>query len=224
MDFSVSEILKHFTPATWVIFTTLVVMSVLSVSVAINRGMHFMKTRAKSREFAASVAGALKKADIEAVMRAASSEEYAAGYLPSIVAAGLTDARELKQKELGLENLETVASAMDRAMEVEGHAQRRWMTGLATVASTAPFVGLLGTVIGIITALAGMASSGSGGLEAVAGGIGEALIMTAIGLFVAIPAVWLYNWANGEIESLSHEMGTASSEMLDYIRKNRAAI
>ena len=96
------------------------------------------------------------------------------------------------------------------------------MSALATIGSTAPFVGLLGTVVGIITAFQGIAATGSGGLGAVSAGISEALVETALGLVVAIPAVWFYNYLTGRIEYFNVEMDNSSSELLDYFIKNTA--
>ena len=93
------------------------------------------------------------------------------------------------------------------------------MSSLATIGATAPFVGLLGTVVGIITAFQGIAATGSGGLGAVSAGISEALVETALGLVVAIPAVWFYNYLTGRIEYFNVEMDNSSSEMVDYFIK-----
>src|SRR6266850_1918838 len=94
---------------------------------------------------------------------------------------------------------------------------------LATIGSTAPFVGLLGTVVGVINAFVGIASTGSGGIGAVSAGIAEALIETALGLFVAIPAVWFYNFLTSRIEYFNVEMDNSSSELVDYFIKKTAA-
>jgi len=223
VDFSLTGILAHFTPVTWLIFWVLVIMSVLSLSVAINRAIVFWRARNQSKMFAEVVSGSLRAGEVDKVLKHAAQEEYRSAYLARIVRDGLMDARDLKTK--GIEgDLSTVDAAMQRAVSQEGKGHGKWLTILATVASTAPFVGLLGTVFGIINSFVGMASSGSGGLGAVAGGIAEALVMTGFGLFVAIPAVWLYNWANAGVEGLSHEMGNSHSEMLDWIRKNWATV
>ena len=96
---------------------------------------------------------------------------------------------------------------------------------MATIGSTAPFVGLFGTVVGIINAFKGISTEKSTGLGAVAGGISEALVTTAIGLFVAIPAVWMFNYFTDKIEAFDVEMGNSSSELIDYFlkRSQRAA-
>jgi biopolymer transport protein ExbB/biopolymer transport protein TolQ len=99
---------------------------------------------------------------------------------------------------------------------------KKGVSSLATIGATAPFVGLLGTVVGIITAFQGIAATGSGGLGAVSAGISEALVETALGLVVAIPAVWFYNYLTGRIEYFNVEMDNSSSELLDYFIKKTA--
>jgi biopolymer transport protein ExbB len=109
---------------------------------------------------------------------------------------------------------------------IEAQAARRLNFGvgiLATIGATAPFVGLLGTVVGVINAFVGIASTGSGGIGAVSAGIAEALVETALGLFVAIPAVWFYNYLSGRLEYFNVEMDNSSSEMVDYFIKKTAA-
>jgi len=93
------------------------------------------------------------------------------------------------------------------------------VSGLATIGSTAPFVGLFGTVVGIINAFKGIQTQKSAGLGAVAGGIAEALVTTAVGLFVAVPAVWVYNYFTSKIEAFDVEMDNSSSELIDYFIK-----
>src|SRR2546423_1700944 len=95
--------------------------------------------------------------------------------------------------------------------------------GLACIGATAPFVGLFGTVVGIINAFKGIATQKATGLGAVAGGISEALVTTAIGLFVAIPAVWLFNYFTSKMEAFDVEMDNSSSELVDYFIKRSSA-
>ena len=102
---------------------------------------------------------------------------------------------------------------------------KRGLGGLATIGATAPFIGLFGTVVGIINAFRGMAITGSGGLGAVSAGIAEALVTTALGLFVAIPAVWLYNYFLNRVERFQIEMANSSSELVDFfIKKHGGAM
>jgi biopolymer transport protein ExbB/biopolymer transport protein TolQ len=100
------------------------------------------------------------------------------------------------------------------------HAElKRGVSSLATIGSTGPFVGLFGTVVGIINAFKGISTEKSTGLGAVAGGISEALVTTAFGLFVAVPAVWAYNWFTNKVEAFGIEMTNSSSELIDYFIK-----
>jgi biopolymer transport protein ExbB/biopolymer transport protein TolQ len=223
VQWDIASIFEHFTIATWCVATVLLVMSVLSVAVAINRALHFWRARAQSVLFAGTVAEALEAARVDDVLDASGQPRFKFSYLARLVKTGLHDARDLKRRG-GLEDLSTVDSALERAAAEEGAGFRRWMTILATVSSTAPFVGLLGTVFGIINSFKGMEASESAGLAAVAGGIAEALVMTGFGLIVAIPAVWLYNWANARVEGFVIEMANSASEMHDWIKKNKAAI
>ncbi len=96
---------------------------------------------------------------------------------------------------------------------------KKGMGSLATIGATAVFVGLLATTLGVINAFQGIAATGSGGLGAVSAGISEALVGTAVGLFVAIPAVWFYNYLTGRIEFFNVEMDNSSSELVDYFIK-----
>ena len=107
--------------------------------------------------------------------------------------------------------------ALERSGALTSAELRRGLAVLATVGASAPFVGLLGTVFGVINSFQGMAASGESGLNAVAGGIAEALFMTGVGLAVAIPAVWAYNYLSNRIEYLEKEMSNSASELLDYL-------
>jgi biopolymer transport protein ExbB/TolQ len=224
VDFSIVGALTHFTALTWSVFFVLVVMSVASVAVAINRALYFFRARSQSVLFATTVSEGLGKGDVDGVLAQADEEEAVFSYLARIVSTGLKDARDVKDKMGTLDRLETVGSAMERTIVEEGVGLRKWLTILATTASTAPFVGLLGTVFGIINSFKGMATAESAGISAIAGGIAEALYMTGLGLVVAIPAVWLYNWANARVEGFEAEMSNAASEMLDWVKKNKSSI
>jgi biopolymer transport protein ExbB len=117
------------------------------------------------------------------------------------------------------EEIDASKRALDRAEAIVRAELKRGVSGLATIGSTAPFVGLFGTVVGIINAFKGISNEKSTGLAAVAGGISEALVTTAIGLFVAIPAVVVFNYFTSKIEAFDVEMGNSSSELIDYFLK-----
>jgi biopolymer transport protein ExbB/biopolymer transport protein TolQ len=121
--------------------------------------------------------------------------------------------------EIPGEEIEASKRALERAEAIVHAELKRGVSSLATIGSTAPFVGLFGTVVGIINAFKGIATEKAAGLGAVAGGISEALVATAIGLFVAIPAVWVFNYFTNKIEAFDVEMGNSSSELIDYFLK-----
>jgi biopolymer transport protein ExbB/biopolymer transport protein TolQ len=118
--------------------------------------------------------------------------------------------------------VDTVRRAIQRATALTANDLKKGIPALATIGATAPFVGLLGTVVGVISAFQGIAATGAGGLGAVSGGISEALVETALGLVVAIPAVWMYNYFTGRLEYFNVEMDNSSSELVDYFIKKTA--
>ena len=138
-------------------------------------------------------------------------------------AAGIPVPAGKRRGNLSREDLvDTVRRAIQRASALTANDLKKGVSSLATIGATAPFVGLLGTVVGIITAFQGIAATGSGGLGAVSAGISEALVETALGLVVAIPAVWFYNYLTGRIEYFNVEMDNSSSELVDYFIKKTA--
>ena len=136
------------------------------------------------------------------------------------VVAGLQEFRAHQlSSEISGEEIEASKRALERAQAIVHAELKRGVSTLATIASSSPFVGLLGTVVGIINAFKGIATEKSSGLSAVAGGISEALVTTAVGLLVAIPAVWMYNYVSNRVEAFDVEMGNSSSELIDYFLK-----
>ncbi len=133
---------------------------------------------------------------------------------------GVEALQEEGPEEVGdFDLVDAVNRQMERAKERETANLKRGLTWLATVGSTAPFVGLLGTVVGIINSFQGLSADGGGGLSSVAGGISEALVATAVGLLVAIPAVMLYNAFNAKVESFQIDMNDVASELIDFVLK-----
>ena len=120
-----------------------------------------------------------------------------------------------------LEVVEAASRAVERSTLLTVSDFKKGVGSLATIATTAPFIGLFGTVIGIINAFRGMALTGSGGIGAVSAGISEALVTTALGLFVAIPAAWMFNVFTNKIERLQVEMSNSSSELIDFFMKKQ---
>ena len=193
-------------------------MSAYSIGVMIDRLMAYNAARKQSRQFAPAVAGALREGKLDEAVKIA--DRYKKSHLAKVVVAGLQEfqAHQLSSEIPG-EEIEASKRALERAEAIVHAELKRGVSGLATIGSTAPFVGLFGTVLGIIHAFEGISTAKSTGLGAVAGGISEALVTTAFGLFVAIPAVWIYNYFTTKIESFDVEMDNSSSELIDYFIK-----
>jgi biopolymer transport protein ExbB len=196
----------------------LFLMSAWSIGVMIDRWIAYNGARKQSRQFAPAVAGALREGKLEEAIKIA--DRYNKSHLAKVVVAGLQEFQAHRQStEIPGEEIEASRRALERAEAIVHAELKRGVSTLATIGSTAPFVGLFGTVVGIIHAFQGISSEKSTGLGAVAGGISEALVTTAIGLFVAIPAVWVFNAFTNRVESFDVEMGNSSSELIDYFLK-----
>jgi len=196
----------------------LFVMSAYSIGVMIDRFMAYAAARKQSREFAPKVAGALREGKLDEAVKIA--DRYKKSHLAKVVVAGLQEfqAHQISADIPG-EEIDASKRALDRAEAIVRAELKRGVSGLATIGSTAPFVGLFGTVVGIINAFKGISNEKSTGLAAVAGGISEALVTTALGLLVAIPAVMVFNYFTSKIEAFDVEMGNSSSELIDYFLK-----
>jgi biopolymer transport protein ExbB/biopolymer transport protein TolQ len=199
----------------------LFLMSAWSIGVMIDRWLAYSAARKQSRTFAPLVAGALREGKIDEAIRIA--ERHKKSHLAKVVTAGLQEFQAHGAGAVSSEDIEASKRAVDRAAAIVHAELKRGLSGLATIGSTAPFVGLFGTVVGIINAFKGIASSQATGLAAVAGGISEALVATAIGLFVAIPAVWMFNVFTVKVEAFDVEMDNSASELIDYFVKRSGA-
>ncbi len=196
----------------------LFVMSAYSIGVMIDRLLAYNAARKQSRMFAPAVAGALREGKLDEAVKIA--DRYKKSHLAKVVVAGLQEFQAHQiSAEIPGEEIDASRRALERAEAIVHAELKRGVAGLATIGSTAPFVGLFGTVVGIINAFKGISTEKSTGLGAVAGGISEALVTTAIGLLVAIPAVMMFNYFTGRIEAFDVEMGNSSSELIDYFLK-----
>jgi biopolymer transport protein ExbB/biopolymer transport protein TolQ len=193
-------------------------MSAYSIGVMIDRVLAYNAARQQSRQFAPAVAGALRESKLDEAVKIA--DRYKKSHLAKVVVAGLQEFQAHQiSAEIPGEEIDASRRALERAEAIVHAELKRGVSGLATIGSTAPFVGLFGTVVGIINAFKGISTEKSTGLGAVAGGISEALVTTAIGLLVAIPAVWMFNYFTNRIEAFDVEMGNSSSELIDYFLK-----
>lgn len=202
------------------VVVVLVFMSIWSIGIMFERFFTYRAARRQSRDFAPAVAEALKNGNLREALELA--EQNKKSHLAKVLAAGLYEFQAHQSgSPIPGETIEASRRALQRATAIGIEEFKRGLGSLATIGSTAPFVGLFGTTVGIINAFAGMSQAEDTGLAAVAGGIAEALITTAFGLFVAIPAVWMYNYFTGKIESFIVEMDNSSSELIDYFLKRR---
>jgi len=196
----------------------LFVMSAWSIGVMIDRAIAFNGARKQSRAFAPAVAGALREGKLDEAIKIA--DRFGKSHLAKVVVAGLQEFKAHQMSaDISGEEIEASKRALERAEAIVHAELKRGISTLATIGSSAPFVGLLGTVVGIINAFKGISTEKATGLGAVAGGISEALVTTAVGLGVAIPAVWAYNYFTNRVEAFDVEMGNSSSELVDYFLK-----
>ena len=200
------------------------VMSAYSIGVMIDRIIAYNGARNQSRQFAPAVAGALREGKLDEAIKIA--DRYKKSHLAKVVVAGLQEFRAHNlSADISGEQIEASRRALERAEAIVHAELKRGVSTLATIGSTAPFVGLFGTVVGIINAFKGISTEKSTGLGAVAGGISEALVATAVGLGVAIPAVWAYNYFVARLESFDVEMGNSASELVDYfVKRSQKAV
>ena len=211
----------------WAVAIVLFIMSFWSVGVAIERLYTYNQARTQSRLYAPQVAKHLKDGRLKEAIALSGSKDYRYSHLAKVVLAGLQE-YQFQQESGGAtlnrdDVLDTVRRSIQRATALTSNDLKKGVSALATIGSTAPFVGLLGTVIGVMNAFTGIATTGSGGIGAVSAGIAEALVETALGLFVAIPAVWFYNALTSRLEYFNVEMDNSSSEMVDYFIKKTAS-
>jgi biopolymer transport protein ExbB/biopolymer transport protein TolQ len=204
-----------------VVVVVLFLQSIYSLYVTIERWLFFKKAKKQSLEFAKQATAALAKDNVQGAIDLA--RKYTASHLARVTRAGLVEFQlDAARGSGGLSGEDLVESgrrAIERETLITYSDFKKGIGNLATIATTAPFVGLFGTVVGIINAFAGMATSGSGGIAAVSAGIAEALVATAIGLLVAIPAAWMFNVFTNMLERFSVEMSNSASELIDFFIK-----
>jgi biopolymer transport protein ExbB/TolQ len=218
--FSMVEIFKQLDAVALSVVAILLIMSVYSIAIMVERYLTYRAAKQQSREFAPRVAQALKNERIEEAINI--SDKHRKSHLAMVVNSGLQEFRAHEQsEEISGDEIEASKRALQRAIAIKTAEFRRGLSGLATIGSTAPFVGLFGTVYGILHAFQNMKNAESAGIAAVAGGISEALITTALGLVVAVPAVWLFNYFTGKVDGFVVEMDNSASELIDYFLKSR---
>jgi biopolymer transport protein ExbB/TolQ len=225
LDFSLKGMVSSIEGFGIVVAGILAIMSIFSLGVVAERLFMYARANGASRRFAEALPELLKGGQFEAAIELSKKEK--AGHLPRVLGLALSEykhgleARNNKgPRELGeFDIVDACNRAIDRSSLRTVNELRRGLGSLATIGSTAPFVGLLGTVWGIIKAFQKMALEGGGGLGTVSGAIAEALINTAFGLLVAIPAVMFFNYLTNRVEDMQVDITDASTELVDFFLK-----
>jgi biopolymer transport protein ExbB/biopolymer transport protein TolQ len=196
-------------------------MSIWSLTVTIQKWWALRKAQTETRKFAPEFSQFLEEDNLTEAIKLA--ESYKKSHVARVLGGALGEVRPLIQDgSVTVADINSAERAVERNMMIILAELKRGLGILATVGATAPFVGLLGTTMGIVNSFQGMATAGTAGLGAISAGIAEALITTAFGLLVAIPAVWAYNYFTTKIENLTVEMTYTSKEMIDYLIKGVA--
>jgi len=196
-------------------------LSVYSFGVMFDRALMYIAARKQSRVFVQQVAGALKDGKLDEAI--AIAERNKKSHIAKVVATGLSEFQSASQQVSDSDVIDAAKRGLERSIAIVHAEMKRGLSALATIGSTAPFVGLFGTVVGILNAFKGIAANKVTGLSAVAGGISEALVTTAFGLLVAVPAVWAYNYFTNKVEAFDVEMDNSSMELINYFILRRGA-
>lgn len=202
----------------------LAIMSVYSLTITIQKLIKIKKSEAATRKFAPQFSRAIQEENIEQAITMA--EKNKDSHVARVLGGALAEVKPLLRDRATITaaDINSAERAVERQMMITLAEFKRGSGVLGTVGSTAPFVGLLGTTMGIVNAFQAMSAGGaSGGLAGIGAGIAEALITTAFGLMVAIPAVWAYNYFTTKIENLAVEMTYTSKELIDYLIKSVGA-
>ena len=202
------------------IIAVLGVMSMYAFTVGGQKWWRLYKSKSQTRKFAPEFARFLQEDQLDAAIELAETQKRS--HVARVLGEALLEVKPLlaDRATVTTGDINAAERAVERQTLILLADLRKGNAVLATVGATAPFVGLLGTTMGIVNSFVGMAMSGSGGLAAVSAGIAEALITTAFGLLVAIPAVWMYNYFTTVIENISVEMIYTSKELIDFLIKS----
>lgn len=200
----------------------LVFMSIYAIAIGVERIVVFSKAVKQSNILLRLISKLWQEGKIEESMKLSSDKKFKNSHLAKVLIAGLNELQFQEDSNAAYaQKIESAKRAIERSTIKGVQEFKRGLNALATIGSTAPFVGLFGTVFGIIHAFEGMATSGSGGISAVAGGIADALITTGLGIGVAVVAVWFFNYLLNKVDIFTGEMANASSELIDHFIKKK---
>jgi biopolymer transport protein ExbB/biopolymer transport protein TolQ len=196
----------------------LALLSIFSVGMIVDKHRRFNSAARQSQKFKPEFKKFLHGGDAQNLIEAGALHQNS--HVAQVVSAGIIEYDGVRQSGRDpVASLELVTSALRDSMSETLIQLKGGLGFLATIGSTAPFIGLFGTVVGIINAFRSIAATGSGGMSVVSGGIAEALVSTALGIFVAIPAVVAFNHFTGKIETFHVEMNRASTQLVNHLFK-----
>lgn len=219
MDMSLTGLWNSMGYTAKTVVIVLLIMSVYSIWVMIERYLLFTQAKNQSLKLLGALSNVLTKGDYQQAIDI--TKKYKQSHLAKVISAGLLEFEAIRRDKRNVDPempIEAARQGMDRTAMITVAEMKENLGVLATIGATAPFVGLFGTVMGIVHAFQKMATSG-GGIASVSAGIAEALITTAFGLFVAIPAVWAFNYFQNRIDRFTVEMSNSGSEMAIYFMK-----
>lgn len=217
MQFGLIEMWQAMGTVAKAVSLLLISLSIISLYLFIERQLAFNRAKTRSHLIAPKLAEMLKNGQIKEALALASKKENKGSHLARVTAAGIQEFLSGKEAHLNHEEqINTAQRGCDRAANLFNQNLKRGLNILATIATSAPFIGLFGTISGIINAFRSMSLTGSGGIGAVAGGISEALVTTAFGIGVAIIALWCYALLNTKIEIYDAEMDNTTSQVIDF--------
>jgi biopolymer transport protein ExbB len=221
MGMSMAELWTHTGWFSRMIIFVLLVMSVFSLTVAAIKWWRLRRMARATRTFAPLFSESLQGGRIDEALTL--TDTHKDSHVARVLGESLREvAPLLEDPRLAAAAITSAERSVEREQILLADELKSGLGVLATIGATAPFVGLLGTTMGIVNSFTGMAVSGGGGLEAISAGIAEALIATALGLLVAIPAVWLYNYFTTRLETLFAELAYAGREMVDWMMKRES--
>jgi biopolymer transport protein ExbB/TolQ len=219
MDMSLTGLWNSMGLTAKAVVVVLLIMSVYSIWVMIERYILFTQAKNQSLKLLGALSNVLTKGDYQQAIDI--TKKYKQSHLAKVIGAGLLEFEAIRRDKRNMDPevpIEAARQGMDRTAMITVAEMKENLGVLATIGATAPFVGLFGTVMGIVHAFQKMATSG-GGIASVSAGIAEALITTAFGLFVAIPAVWAFNYFQNRVDRFTVEMSNSGSEMSIYFMK-----
>jgi biopolymer transport protein ExbB/TolQ len=203
----------------WAVIVTLLVMSIVSIGIIFERAWVYRRTRRQSQACALEASRLLRSGRLREAQEVTGRASVRDSHLARVLAVGLREWEGQWEDDETAMRLDTVRTAVRHAIDESVGDLRRGLVVLGTIASTAPFVGLFGTTFGIINAFSAISSTKTSDFAAISGGISEALVTTAFGLFVAIPALWAYNGLGGRVDRIASELDRAGDQLLLFLNR-----